>query len=50
VPCHGFAEQVRFFAEVQPDVVASRLDPVEIVGAQEEHAAAGLHHQTIELR
>ena len=37
-------------AEVQPHVVAGRLDPVDLVGAQEEDAAAGLHDQAIELR
>ena len=36
-------------AEVQPHVVAGRLHPVDVVGAQEEHAAARLHDQAIEL-
>ena len=47
---HRLAEQMRFLAEVQAHVVAGRLDPVELVGAQEEHAAAGLDDQAIELR
>ena len=39
---HRLAEQVRVGADVQLDVVAGRLDPVDLVGADEEHAAAGL--------
>ena len=46
---HRLAEQMRVLAEVQAHVVAGRLDPVDLVGAQEEHAAARLHDQAIEL-
>ena len=47
---HRLAEQVRLVAEVEPHVVARGLDPVDLVGAQEEHAAAGLDDQPIEPR
>ena len=35
---------------MQAHVVAGRLDPVDVVGAEEEHAAARLDDQAIQLR
>src|SRR5262245_25176509 len=46
---HRLAEEVRVFAQVQTHIVARRFNPIELVGPQEEHAAARLHHQPIEL-
>ena len=46
---HRLAEQVRLLLQVQADVVAGGLDPVDVVGAHEEHAAAGFHDQAILL-
>ena len=37
---HRLAEEMRLLAEVQADVVAGGLDPVDLVGAEEEHAPA----------
>ena len=45
---HRLAEQVRVGADVQLDVVAGRLDPVDLVGAHEEDAAARLDDEAIE--
>ena len=45
---HRLAEEMRLVAEVQPHVVAGRLDPVDLVGPQEEHAAARLHDQALD--
>src|SRR5689334_3919558 len=47
---HRLAEEMRLFTEMQAHVVARGLDPIEIFGAQEEHAATRLHDQAIELR
>ena len=35
-------------ADVQLDVVAGGFDPVDLVGPHEEHAPAGLDHETFE--
>ena len=45
---HRLAEQVRVGADVELDVVAGRLDPVDLAGADEEHAAAGLDDEPFE--
>ena len=47
---HRLAEQMRVGADVQLDVVAGRLDPVDLVGAHEEDAAARLDDEAIDAR
>jgi hypothetical protein len=37
---HAFAKQVRLGLRVNLDVVARGLDPIDLLGAHEEHAAA----------
>src|SRR6187455_812271 len=34
---HRLAEEMRFLAQMEAHVVAGRLDPIQIAGAQEEH-------------
>ena len=45
---HGLAEEVRVGADVQLDVVAGGLDPVDLVGPDEEDAAARLDDEPLE--
>ena len=39
---------MRLVADMELDVVARRLDPVDFVGADEEHAAAGLDDEALQ--
>jgi hypothetical protein len=44
-PGHRFAQQVRFAAGVQADVVACRLDPLDLLRGEEHHVPAIAHRQ-----
>ena len=46
---HRFAQQVRLVADVQLDVVAGRLDPVDLLGAHEVDPAARLDDEAVDL-
>jgi hypothetical protein len=48
-PGHRLSQQVRLPGHVQADVVARRLDPVDLVGAQEEEPARGLHDEPLQV-
>jgi hypothetical protein len=45
---HRLAKQVRLGADVQLDVVAGRVNPLDLGRAHEEHASAGFHHEPLE--
>src|SRR6185436_8241490 len=47
---HGLAEKMRGRSDMKADVIARRLDPIDLVGAQEEQTPSGLHDQTIGSR
>src|SRR6202035_1204734 len=44
---HRLAEQMRLLSDMEAHVVAGRLAPVDVGGADEVHAAARLDHQPI---
>src|SRR5689334_12106719 len=45
---HRLAEEMGFFAEVEPHVIAGGLDPIDLLCAQEKYASTRLDDETIE--
>ena len=46
---HRFTQQVSLGSDMEPNVIARRLDPVDLVILQEEYASPRLYHKSFDL-